>query len=100
MNVIRKADSRLVSNMDEQKTRWTEYIEKLFLSGSSRRQLQSVDIDSLIDKAPPSLGEVKETVAKLKDGKTDSVRNITAAVLEAEGEALIHGSHADLTADW
>ncbi|KAG0693436.1 Transposon TX1 uncharacterized protein [Chionoecetes opilio] len=62
--------------------------------------LQAVDADPPIDETAPSLDEVREAVAKLRGGKAAGVCNISAELLKAGGEAMIHGLHAVLTAVW
>ena len=62
------------------------------MSSCSKSILQSDSLD------PPSIDEVKEAVAKLTDGKAADICNISAELLKAGGEAMIHGLHAVLTA--
>ena len=56
--------------------------------------------DPPVDESPPSLAEVREAVNKLKSGKAAGVCNISAEMLKAGGEAMIHGLHAVLCAVW
>ena len=53
-----------------------------------------------INKAAPSIDEVKEAVAKLRDGQATGICNIDAQLLIAGGEAMIRGLHAVLTVAW
>ena len=62
--------------------------------------LQVVDANPSINEAAPSIDEVKEAVAKLRGGKAAGICNISAELLKAEGEAMIRGLHAVLTAVW
>ena len=59
-----------------------------------------MDADPPIDEATPSLNEVKKAVDRLRGGKAPGVCNISAELLKAEGEAMIRGLHAVLTAVW
>ena len=61
--------------------------------------LQTLDADPPIDKTAPSIGDVKEAVAKLRGGKAAGIY-ISAELLKAGGEAMICGLHAVLTAVW
>ncbi|KAG0730476.1 Transposon TX1 uncharacterized protein [Chionoecetes opilio] len=102
-SAIRTADGRLMSDMDGQMARWAEYFGQLFTVDPPTEQLhttglQAVDADPPIDESAPSLDEVREAVAKLKGGKAAGVCNISAELLKAGGEAMIHGLHAVLTA--
>ncbi len=56
--------------------------------------------DLKVDEIPPFLAEVREAVNKLKGGKAAGVCNISAEMLKAVGETMIHGLHALLTAFW
>ena len=58
-----------------------------------------LDADPPIDKTTPSV-DVKEAVAKFIGGKADGICNISAELLEAGGEGMIHGLHTLLTAVW
>ncbi|KAG0727434.1 LINE-1 reverse transcriptase [Chionoecetes opilio] len=85
--------------------RWAEYFGQLFTVDPPTEQLhttglQAVDADPPIDESAPSLDEVREAVAKLRGGKAAGVCNISAELLKAVGEAMIHGLHAVLTAVW
>ena len=85
--------------------RWAEYFEQLFTvdppSGQLRTAgLQTLDADPPIDETAPSIGDVKEAVAKLRGGKAAGICNISAELLKAGGEAMIRGLHAVLTAVW
>ena len=62
--------------------------------------LQTLDADPPIDETAPSIGDVKEAVAKLRGGKAAGICNISAELLKAGGEAMIRGLHAVLTAVW
>ena len=59
-----------------------------------------LDNDLPIDKTAPSIGDVKEAVAKLRGGKAAGVCNLSEELLKAGGEAMISGLHAVLTAVW
>ncbi|XP_050735881.1 uncharacterized protein LOC127008208 [Eriocheir sinensis] len=105
MSAIRTADGCLVLDMDGQRAHWAEYFEQLYMADPPRGQLpvtglQVADADPPIDESPPSLGEVREAVAKLRGGKASGACNISAELLKAGGEAMIHGLHAVLTAIW
>ncbi len=70
---------------------------------SRRLSLAGVEIataDPPVDETPPSLAEVREAVNKLKGGKAVGVCNISAEMVKAGGETMIHGLHAVLTAVW
>ena len=62
--------------------------------------LQTLDADPPIDETAPSIDDVKEAVAKLRGGKAAGICNISAELLKAGSEAMIHGLHAVLTAVW
>ena len=57
-----------------------------------------MDADPTINETASSIDEVKEAVAKLRDGKTVGICNISAELLKARGEAMIRELHAVLTA--
>ena len=83
--------------------RWAEYFEQLFKINPSSRRLQTTGIqvmvaDSLINEAAPSIDEVKEAVTQLTGGKAAGICIISAELLKAGGEAMIHGLHAVFTA--
>ena len=59
-----------------------------------------LDVDLSIDEPAPSIDDVKESVAKLRGGKAVGICTISAELLKAEGEAMIRGLHAVLTAVW
>ncbi|XP_045101313.1 uncharacterized protein LOC123498214 [Portunus trituberculatus] len=105
-SVIRTAVGRLVSDADGQMARWAEYFEELFMvdppSGQLRTAgLQMLDPDLLIDETTPYINDVKEAVAKLRDGKTYyGICNISAELLKAWGEAMIRWLHAVMTVVW
>ena len=50
-----------------------------------------IDADPSINKAAPSIDEVKEAVAKLRGGKTAGICNMNTELLKAGGEAMICG---------
>ena len=92
-------------NADEQLARWAEYFEQLFMVDPPSRQprtagLQMLEADPPINETAPSIDDVKEPVAKLRGGKAAGICNISAELLKAGGEAMIHGLHAVLTAVW
>ncbi len=58
------------------------------------------DADPPIDENPPYPDEVRETIAKLRGGKAPGICNISAEMLKAGGEAMIHGLHAVVSAMW
>ena len=61
--------------------------------------LQTLDADPPIDENAPSIGDVKEAVAKLRGGKAAAgICNMSAELLKAGGEAMTRGLHAVLTA--
>ena len=98
VSAIRTADGCLVSEADGQMARWAEYFEQLFTVDPPSGQLwtaglQMLDADLPIDKTAPSIGDVKETVAKAA-----GICNIRVELLKAGGEAMTHGLHAVLTA--
>ena len=63
--------------------------------------LQTLDADPPIDENAPSIGDVKEAVAKLRGGKAAAgICNMSAELLKAGGEAMTRGLHAVLTAVW
>ncbi len=70
---------------------------------SRRLSMAAVEIaaaDPPVDEIPPSLAEMREAVNKLKGGKAAGVCNISAEMLKAGGEAMIHSLHAVLTPVW
>ena len=75
---------------------WAEYFEQLFTVDPPSKQLQTaglqmLDADLSIDETAPSIGNVKEAVAKLKGGKPTDICNISAELLKAGVEAMICG---------
>lgn len=62
--------------------------------------MRAVDEDPPIDESPPSLGEVREGVTRMKGGKAAGDCNITVERLSAEGEAVTRGLHAVLKTVW
>ena len=57
-----------------------------------------LDAGPPIDETAPSIGDVKEAVAKLEGGKAASVCNISTELLKAGAVASSRGLHAVLTA--
>ena len=53
--------------------------------------LQTLDADPPIEETAPSIGDVKNAVAKLRGGKAAGISNISAELLKAGGEAMIVG---------
>ena len=51
--------------------------------------LQTLDADPPIDDTAPSIGDVKEAVAKLRGEKAAGICNISAELLKGGGEAMI-----------
>merc|ERR1712035_263168 len=105
VSAIRTADGSLVSDMDGQRARWAEYFEQLYMVDPPSRQLlttglETLEVDPPMNETPPSLDEVREAVAKLRGGKAPGICTISAELLKAGGEAMIHGLHAVLTAVW
>ena len=85
--------------------RWAEYFEQLFMMDSLSKQiqragLQTLDGDSPIDETASSTDDVKEALAKLKDGKAAAICNIRAKLLKVGDEAIIRLLPAFLTALW
>ena len=56
--------------------------------------LQTLDADPPIGETAPSIGDVKQAVAKLSGEKAAGICNISAELLKAGGEAMIRGLHA------
>ena len=57
---------------------WAEYLDQLFTVDPPSRQLltagwQTLDADPPFDKTAPSIGDVKEAVAKLRGGKAAGI---------------------------
>ena len=105
VSAIRAVDGHLISDIDGQRARWAEYFEQLYTADPPTGQLQlaglgTLDADPPIDVAVPSLAEVREAVARLRGGGAPGVCNISAELLKAGGEAMIHGLHTVLTAVW
>ncbi len=69
-------------------------------SGQLPIGLQGADADPPIDESPPSLDEVRESVAKLRGGKAPGICNINAEMLKAGGETMTHGFDAVMSAVW
>lgn len=104
-STIRTADGRTVSEADDVRACWAKYFEQLYVAEPPNRQLplagvQVAPADPPLVDTPPSLTEVREAVSKLKCGKAAGVCNISAEMLKAGGEAMIHGLHAVLSAVW
>ena len=67
---------------------WVEYFEQLFTVDPPSGQLQTagfqmLDADPSIDESAPSIGNVKEAVAKLRGGKAAGACNIRAELLKS-----------------
>lgn len=58
------------------------------------------DIDSLINKTPPSLAYAKEALKNFKCGKAAGVCYISAEILKAGDEAMVHGLHTVVSFAW
>ena len=56
--------------------------------------LQTLDTDPPIEETAASIGDVKDSVAKLRGGKAAGICNISAKLLNAGGETMIRGLHA------
>ena len=84
---------------------WAEYFEQLFMVDSPSEQLQTAQLQ-MLDADPPvketalSIDDVKEAVSKLSGGKAAGICYISAELLKAVGEAMIHRLHVVLTAVW
>ena len=105
VSAIRTADGCFMSDADGYMARWAEYFEQLLKVNppSGRLQtteLQVMDADPPINETAPSIGEVKEAVAKLTDGKAADICNISTELLKAGDKVMIRGLHAVLTAVW
>ena len=94
VSAIWTADGCLVSDTDGQMARWAEYFQQFFKVNPPSGYLQT------INEVAASLDEVKEAVARLRGGKATGICNISAELLKAGGEAMIHGLHAVLIAVW
>ena len=53
--------------------------------------LQQASADPHIDETAPSIGYIKEAEAKWRGGKAAGICHISAELLKAGGEAMIHG---------
>lgn len=86
VSTIQTADGCLVN---EQRAHWAEYFEQLCMADPPRQlpaaRLKMVNADSPIDITPPSLDEVWEDVAKLKDAKEAVFCNMSAELHRAGG---------------
>ena len=76
-----------------------EYFEQLFTVDPSSGQLRTLELQTL-DANPPSIGDVKEAVTKLRGEKAAGMCSISAELLKVWGEAMIRGLQAVLTAVW
>ena len=88
-----------MSDADGQMACWLVYFEQLLtvdpLSGHLQTTgLQMLDDDPTINKTAPSTDDVKEAVAKLRDGKAAGICNISTELLKTGGKAMIHGLYA------
>ena len=102
---IKAADGSIVSDEDGIRACWAEYFEQLYVVDPPLERLPSADVRPLvanppISEAPPSLSEVREAVGRLKCGKAPGICGISAELLKAGGEAMIHGLHSVVTAVW
>ena len=102
MRALGTEDGYLVSDADGEIARWAEYFEHLFMVDPPSGELQTARLETLHANRPivetaPSIDN-KETVAKLTGGKSSGIYNISAELLKAGGEIMIHGLHAALTA--
>ena len=104
-STIRTADGQLVSDAEGYRARWAEYFEQLYRTDPPSGQLSVAGVqipaaDPPIDENPPSFAEVKEAVGKLRGGKAAGACNISAEMLKAGNDPMIHGLHAVLSAVW
>ena len=98
----RTTDGCLISDADGQMAHWVEYIEQLFTLDPTSGQfktawLQMLDADLPIDA--PCIN-VKDAVAKLRDGKAVAISKINSELLKDGSKTLIRGLHAVSTAAW
>ena len=96
VSAIRTANGCLVWDAGGQMARFAEYFEQLFMVDLPSGQLQTAGLQTLhadppIDETTPSIGDVKEAVAKLRGGKEAGICNISTELLKAGGEAMICG---------
>lgn len=76
----------MMSNADEDRSRWAEYFGQLYMAeNTSRRQSlaggEKTTTDPPVAATPPSLDEVRKTVSMMKGGKAPSVSNVRALML-------------------
>ena len=70
--------------------RWAEYFKQLFTVDPLSGQLQTAGMQTLhadppIDETTPSIGDVKEAVAKVRGGKAAGMYNISTELLKVGG---------------
>ena len=88
-SAIRTANGCPVSDADGQMVRWAEHFEQLFTVDPPSGQLQTVwlqmlDADPPIDVTAPSIGDVKEAVAKIRQlASATSVRSCSKLGVKA-----------------
>ena len=94
VGLVRAADGSVPQDERGQLDCWKEHFERL-LSASTPDQefpdgdLQYPEASPDISTEPPSAGEIRRALGKLKNGKVPGICGVTAEMLKAGGEAVI-----------
>ncbi|XP_072022451.1 uncharacterized protein [Amphiura filiformis] len=93
-NVLKDENGTILTEVEEIKSRWKQYCEKLYASQEDNAEeedgVESEDTDS---EPEILLSEVNQAMKRFKNGKSPGIDNIQAELLkesEGEGVAIIH----------
>ncbi|XP_072019722.1 uncharacterized protein [Amphiura filiformis] len=90
LNVLKDENGTILTEVEEIKSRWKQYCEKLYASQEDNAEeedgVESEDTDS---EPEILLSEVNQAMKRLKNGKSPGIDNIQAELLkESEGKVL------------
>lgn len=99
---VKDRHGRLLTNVDEQLSRWREYFEEVFnLNRTGITVIHKENITPLpIRTVPPSMAEVTSAIKAMKNGKAAGVDNITAEVLKVDVRLIANELHPLLIKIW
>lgn len=72
---------------------WVIFWEALYMPYMTLAGVQIAAAYLPVEETPPFISEGSETVRKLKGGKVADVCNVSAEMLKAKDEVMIHASH-------
>ena len=94
LNVLKDENGTILTEVEEIKSRWKQYCEKLYASQEDKAEeedgVESEDTDS---EPEILMSEVNQAMKRLKNGKSPGIDNKQAELLkesEGEGVAIIH----------